>query len=304
MSFSSDLKEELSKKNNLANKGEVKWELIGYLVSNNITFYKNTLKYKTENEYNINRFSKLLTNSDQQNYKIGLAGKVYWIECKKIQLGEIEYTDREIQLKSDWPEENNIKAFMRGIFLGSGSMNNPEKKYHLELLFSNEEIAKKIQELLQRFFFSFKWLIRKKGYALYLKEGEEISRFLAFMGATQAILKFEEIRVLRDMKNQVNRTVNCETANLNKTVEAAVKQVQAIESLQKKGKWEGLPENLKEIGKLRLENPHASLIELGKLLKEPIGKSGVNHRMQTILALAEKENENDKIHFITIDARK
>ena len=229
MSFSSDLKEELSKKNNLANKGEVKWELIGYLVSNNITFYKNTLKYKTENEYNINRFSKLLTNSDQQNYKIGLAGKVYWIECKKIQLGEIQYTDREIQLKSDWPEENNIKAFMRGIFLGSGSMNNPEKKYHLELLFSNEEIAKKIQELLQRFFFSFKWLIRKKGYALYLKEGEEISRFLAFMGATQAILKFEEIRVLRDMKNQVNRTVNCETANLNKTVEAAVKQVQAIE---------------------------------------------------------------------------
>ena len=289
MSFSSELKEELSKKNNLANKEEVKWELIGYLISNNTTCYKTKIKYTTENEYNINRFSKLLSNVNQLDYQIGLTGKVYWIECKKIDLPEIEYEEDSISYQQKDLAENLIKAFLRGIFLGSGSMNNPEKKYHLELLFSKEETAKQIQQLMQSVSISFKWLERKKGYALYLKEGEEISTFLAFVGATQAVLKFEEIRVLRDMKNQVNRTVNCETANLNKTVEAAVKQLQAIQTLQKKGKWENLPENLKEIGKLRLENPHASLIELGKMLKEPIGKSGVNHRMQTILSLASKE---------------
>ena len=289
MSFSSELKEELSKKNNLANKEEVKWELIGYLISNNTICYKTKIKYTTENEYNINRFSKLLSNVNQLDYQIGLTGKVYWIECKKIDLPEIEYEEDSISYQQEQLTENLIKAFLRGIFLGSGSMNNPEKKYHLELLFSKEETAKQIQQLMQSVSISFKWLERKKGYALYLKEGEEISKFLAFVGATQAVLKFEEIRVLRDMKNQVNRTVNCETANLNKTVEAAVKQLQAIQTLQKKGKWENLPENLKEIGKLRLENPHASLIELGKMLKEPIGKSGVNHRMQTILSLASKE---------------
>ena len=289
MSFSSELKEELSKKNNLANKEEVKWELIGYLISNNTTCYKTKIKYTTENEYNINRFSKLLSNVNQLDYQIGLTGKVYWIECKKIDLPEIEYEEDSISYQQKDLAENLIKAFLRGIFLGSGSMNNPEKKYHLELLFSKEETAKQIQQLMQSVSISFKWLERKKGYALYLKEGEEISKFLAFVGATQAVLKFEEIRVLRDMKNQVNRTVNCETANLNKTVEAAVKQLQAIQTLQKKGKWENLPENLKEIGKLRLENPHASLIELGKMLKEPIGKSGVNHRMQTILSLASRE---------------
>lgn len=289
MSFSSELKEELSKKNNLANKEEVKWELIGYLISNNTTCYKTKIKYTTENEYNINRFSKLLSNVKQLDYQIGLTGKVYWIECKKIDLPEIEYEEDSISYQQKDLAENLIKAFLRGIFLGSGSMNNPEKKYHLELLFSKEETAKQIQQLMQSVSISFKWLERKKGYALYLKEGEEISKFLAFVGATQAVLKFEEIRVLRDMKNQVNRTVNCETANLNKTVEAAVKQLQAIQTLQKTGKWENLPENLKEIGKLRLENPHASLIELGKMLKEPIGKSGVNHRMQTILSLASKE---------------
>ena len=289
MSFSSELKEELSKKNNLANKEEVKWELIGYLISNNTICYKTKIKYTTENEYNINRFSKLLSNVNQLDYQIGLTGKVYWIECKKIDLPEIEYEEDSISYQQEQLTENLIKAFLRGIFLGSGSMNNPEKKYHLELLFSKEETAKQIQQLMQSVSISFKWLERKKGYALYLKEGEEISKFLAFVGATQAVLKFEEIRVLRDMKNQVNRTVNCETANLNKTVEAAVKQLQAIQTLQKTGKWENLPENLKEIGKLRLENPHASLIELGKMLKEPIGKSGVNHRMQTILSLASKE---------------
>jgi len=123
---------------------------------------------------------------------------------------------------------------------------------------------------------------RKSGYSLYLKEGEEISKFLAFVGANSAVLKFEEIRVLRDMKNNINRKVNCETANLSKTINAAVKQIEAIKNIQKKGKFESLSDNLKEIAILRLENPDASLIELGQMLKEPIGKSGVNHRLKQL----------------------
>ena len=127
-----------------------------------------------------------------------------------------------------------------------------------------------------------KQLRRKSGFSLYLKDGEEISRFLAYIGANSAVLKFEEIRVLRDVKNNVNRKVNCETANLNKTVQAAVKQIEIIKELQKNGKFENMPDSLKEIAILRLENPDSSLAELGKMLKEPIGKSGVNHRLKQI----------------------
>ena len=129
---------------------------------------------------------------------------------------------------------------------------------------------------------NMKEMQRKSGYSLYLKEGEEISKFLALIGANSAVLKFEEIRVLRDMKNNINRKVNCETANLSKTINAAVKQIEAIKILQKEGKFESLSESLKEIALLRLENPDASLTELGQMLKNPIGKSGVNHRLKQL----------------------
>ena len=166
--------------------------------------------------------------------------------------------------------------------MGSGSVNNPENKYHLEMILSTPENAKIINELLKKLDIHMKEMKRKNGYSLYIKDGEEISKFLAFIGANSAVLKFEEIRVLRDMKNNINRKVNCETANLSKTVEAAVKQIEAIKKLQKQGKFEKLPDSLKEIANLRLENPDASLIELGQMLKNPIGKSGVNHRLKQI----------------------
>ena len=184
-------------------------------------------------------------------------------------------------------EELAIKALIRGIFLGSGSVNNPENKYHLEIILSTERNAKIIAELLKKVNINMKELVRKNGYSLYLKEGEEISKFLALIGANSAVLKFEEIRVIKDMKNNINRKVNCETANLSKTVQAAVKQIEAIKNLQKQGKFENLPENLKEIAILRLENPDASLSELGQMLKEPIGKSGVNHRLKQVVAFVE-----------------
>ena len=154
------------------------------------------------------------------------------------------------------------------------------------MILNTFENAKIVKELLEKMQINMKEMQRKSGYSLYLKEGEEISKILALIGANSAVLKFEEIRVLRDMKNNINRKVNCETANLSKTINAAVKQIEAIKTLQKEGKFESLSESLKEIALIRLENPDASLTELGQMLKSPIGKSGVNHRLKQLEQLA------------------
>ena len=139
-----------------------------------------------------------------------------------------------------------------------------------------------IDKLLKKVKINAKQLTRKSGYSLYIKDGEEISKFLALIGASSGVLKFEEIRVVRDMKNDINRKVNCETANLSKTVQAAVKQIDIIKKLKKNGKFEKLPDNLKEIANLRVENPDVSLTQLGQMLKQPIGKSGVYHRLKQL----------------------
>ena len=126
----------------------------------------------------------------------------------------------------------------------------------------------------------------KNKYSIYLKEGEEISKFLALIGANKAVMQFEDIRIQREMRGKVNRLVNCETANLNKTLNASIEQIAAIRKLQETGKFNKLNDNLKEIALLRLENPDIALSDLGKLLKEPIGKSGVNYRLKKIIDIA------------------
>lgn len=295
MSFSSEMKESLSKIANLNNKELVKYELIGYLMSNNTICNKKTISYSTINEYNINRFSKLLSNLDILNFQIELKGKTYKITLPKINtIEEITYEESDIILSSKFKEdlkkiekiniqeELAMKALARGIFLGSGSVNNPENKYHLEMILNTSQNAKVVKEVLEKVEIHMKEMERKSGYSLYLKEGEEISKFLAFIGANAAVLKFEEIRVIREMKNNINRKVNCETANLSKTINASVKQIEAIKKLQRQGKFDNLSDNLKEIALLRLENPDASLIELGQMLENPIGKSGVNHRLKQL----------------------
>ena len=126
----------------------------------------------------------------------------------------------------------------------------------------------------------------KNKYSIYIKEGEEISKFLALIGANKAVMKFEDVRVQKEMKGKVNRLVNCETANLNKTINASIEQISAIRKLQDTGKFNKLNDNLKEIANLRLENPDMPLVDLGKLLKNPVGKSGVNYRLKKIMEIA------------------
>ena len=185
-------------------------------------------------------------------------------------------------------KEVEEKSLVRGCFLGSGSINNPENNYHIEILIKKKENAKFVLEKLKKYGVIFKLLEKDSTYSIYSKDGEEISKFLAFVSASSSVLKFEDIRVYRDMRNNVNRLVNCETANLSKTVDAAVKQIEAINLIKKKGKFTELSDNLKEIAELRLEYPEISLVELGKMASPPIGKSGVNYRLKAIMRLAEE----------------
>ena len=285
MSFSSEIKEELSKTNNLKNKEEVKYEFLGYLISSNIAIKKNKIEYSTENEYNINRLNKLLNNLNI-DYDICVKGNLFVIKFN------IENITDYINLLGNIEKENLKKAFIRGSFLGSGSINDPNKKYHIEISLENKEYANILKNILNEFDITFKELERKSSYSLYSKDGEEISKFLALIGASKAVINFEEIRVISDIRNNVNRKVNCETANLNKTVNAAVRQIEDIKFIYKSKAEDKLSDNLKEIANLRMENPDISLVELGKLLKEPIGKSGVNHRLKKIQEIANELRGN------------
>ena len=274
---------------NLSNKELVKYELIGYLLSGNIDIDKNNLEFTTENDYNINRFSKLLSNLNI-NHNIDVSGKIFIIIVKKKEISEIvKIENNKIYFQEEIANIKNqelLKAIVRGMYLGSGSVNNPENKYHLEVTFSNESNMELAISILEKLGIKTKKMIMKNKYYLYIKEGEEISKILALIGANKAVMKFEEIRIQREMRGKVNRLVNCKTANLNKTINASVEQIAAINKLKENGKFNKLNENLKEIAELRIENPDMSLIDLGKLLKEPVGKSGVNYRLKKIIELA------------------
>lgn len=309
MSFSSEIKQELNKNTKLSNKELVKYELIGYLISGNIDMpEKNAIRFSTESDYNINRFSKLLANL-QIDHKIEISGKNFVVSLKKKAIQEIvKIEEKEIFLKNEIQQENsrkslenqknsesnkndenneeNLKSLIIGAFMGSGSINNPEKKYHLEIDFENEENLEKIKDVLEKLGIRTKKMITENKKSIYIKEGEEISKFLALIGANKAVMKFEDIRIQKEMRGKVNRLVNCETANLNKTINASIEQIAAIKKLKETGKFNKLNDNLKEIANLRLENPDMPLVELGKRLKEPVGKSGVNYRLKKIMELA------------------
>ena len=203
------------------------------------------------------------------------------------ELLELKMWDNNSSLKQD---EQLARLLIRESFIKKGFVNDPNKEYHLEILFKSKKKAEELKEIIVNFGIDIKSTKKGTDYMLYLKEGEEISSFLALMGAAKAVLRFEEIRVIKDTRNNINRLVNCETANLNKTINAAVKQIEDIKKLKKNKKFETLTENLKEVANLRLENPDATYEELGKMLAKPIGKSGVSHRLEKISKLA---NENE-----------
>lgn len=189
------------------------------------------------------------------------------------------------------------RAYLRGAFLAGGSVNNPEtSSYHLEIYSLYKEHGEALMDLMNEFHLNAKTIERKKGFVTYLKEAEKISDFLSIVGAHQAMMKFEDVRIVRDMRNSVNRIVNCETANLNKTIGAALRQVDNIRFIENTIGLDQLPEKLREIARLRVEYQDVTLKELGEMVSTGVvSKSGVNHRLRKIDEIADALRRGEHI---------
>lgn len=190
-----------------------------------------------------------------------------------------------------------IRSYLRGAFLAGGSVNNPETSaYHLEISSLYEAHAMALTELMNGYELNAKYIERKRGFITYLKGAEKIAEFLSLIGGYQALLKFEDVRIVRDMRNSVNRLVNCETANLNKTISAAVRQVENIQYIDEEIGISELPDRLREVARLRVLHQDVSLKELGEMVSTGvISKSGVNHRLRKLDIIADQLRNGEEI---------
>lgn len=188
-------------------------------------------------------------------------------------------------------------AYLRGAFLAGGSVNHPEaSSYHLEIFTAYQDFCEALTKMANRYRLNAKCIERKKGYVLYIKEGEKITEFLSLIGAHQALLYFEDVRIVKDMRNSVNRLHNCEIANINKTVNAATRQMENIRLIQQEIGLENLPKRLREVAELRLMHPDINLKELGEMIPSgSVSKSGINHRLRKINEIADKLREKQNI---------
>jgi len=199
------------------------------------------------------------------------------------ELLELKVWDVNSNLKQ---EEQIARICLREAFIKNGFMNNPYKDYHLEISTKTLKRANELLKLFNNFKINAKITKKGNGYIVYMKDGNDIVNFLALVGANKTVLRFEEIRVEKDAQNNINRILNCETANLTKTIETATLQIENIKFLKQKGAFKKLPEHLKNIAEIRLKNPDASYEELGEMLEKKIGKSGVSHRLSKINEIA------------------
>lgn len=186
--------------------------------------------------------------------------------------------------------EQKMRSYLRGAFLAGGSVNNPEtSSYHLEIYSNYEDHNQDICDMMNYFGMNARIIERRNGYIAYIKEAEKIADFLVLIGAVTSMMKFEDVRIVRDMRNSVNRIVNCENANLSKVINASAKQIAAIEYIEETIGLGELPDKLQEVARLRIQFPEASLIEIGEMVSTGIvSKSGINHRLRKIVAFAEK----------------
>jgi DNA-binding protein WhiA len=311
MSFSSKVKSEVCRVGELA-RDEAKAELAAIMkVSGTLLLGANkqiSFRVTTENPSIARRVFKLLkhyfnihtkllvkkSNSFKKNniYMVVITEEM-GVRSLLKEMGVLNNREGILSLDYDIPKEfieteECKRSFIRGTFLGGGSISNPEKTYHLEFVTHNNDYAEQLSSLINSFGLTSKVIQRKGGYIVYIKEGEQIVDLLNIIGAHSSLLELENVRIMKEMRNNVNRLVNCETANLSKTVNAAVRQVESIKLIQEEIGLQRLPKNLRDIAELRLEYPDESLKELGELLDPPVGKSGVNHRLRKIEKIADE----------------
>ncbi|MGV8145539.1 MAG: DNA-binding protein WhiA [Alkaliphilus sp.] len=245
--------------------------------------------FKVHAEIIVRRNTRLKKNNHYLVSINHVAGSENILEEIRILKRDENFLDIDISVPNDIIRKNCCKrAYLRGAFLGGASISDPEKTYHLEFVTNSIKHSKGLKNLLNEFELNAKTIKRKESYVVYLKEGDKIIDLLNIIGAHKALLDIENIRVMKSMRNSVNRVVNCETANLTKVVNAAIRQIQKIEYIKNTIGLDKLPDNLREVAEVRLNNPEASLKELGKMLHVSIGKSGINHRLRKIEECAER----------------
>lgn len=305
MSFASDVKKELTTLE--VHKEHAKAELAALIRMNGAVTLVNrqfVLNVQTENAAIARRIYTLLKDHYHVNSELLVRRKmklkknnVYIVRLKQETqpiLEDLEIMDGYMfnthVSSSIMGNEQKMRSYLRGAFLAGGSVNNPEtSRYHLEIYSMYEEQCLDLCEMMKFYDFNGRVTERRNGYITYLKGAEEIADFLILVGATNAMLKFEDVRIVRDLRNSVNRLMNCENANMNKTADAAKKQIENIQLIDEKVGLDALPEKLREVAEVRLENPEISLKELGEILPSgPITKSGINHRIRKINEFAEK----------------
>ncbi len=321
MSFSRDVKDELSRQISPARHCQIAElaamiSLCGRIIITESDRY--ILKLHTENITVARKYFTLIKKTFNINTEISIKRNTF---LKKSKVYSLTIVDHDIVLKilraaKLMDENNEIKenlsvagnlviqntcckrAFIRGAFLASGSMSDPEKTYHFEIVAPDRPKAGQLQEIINFFDIDAKIVVRKKYYVVYVKEGSQIVDLLNVMEAHVALMNLENVRILKEMRNSINRQVNCEAANINKTVTAASKQIEDILYIKNRTGFSGLSDGLEEIATLRIEYPEASLKELGALLSQPIGKSGVNHRLRKLSVLADnlREQKEEEIH--------
>lgn len=314
MSFSSEVKKELINQNGQPRHCIVA-ELAGMLCgAGRIQREKDQIHiiFTSENEKITQKYAYLVTSVSETNVQLLQAHHIqqknktsYLVDVRNkdaekllqilkiIKYQEFLTDQEEYQVGMQIPVSRLIlqkscckRAFLRGVFLAAGSMSDPKKSYHFEIVCENLQVAKQVQEQFSYFELEAKIVARKNHEVVYLKEGAQIVDALNIMGAHTALMDLENVRILKEMRNDINRRVNCETANINKTVNAAYRQQQAIRFLQRQGVLAGLPEPLQEIAALRMEHPEAAIQELGTLCIPKVGKSGVNHRLRKLEEIA------------------
>ncbi|MBQ2803685.1 MAG: DNA-binding protein WhiA [Lachnospiraceae bacterium] len=241
-----------------------------------------TIGFQSENEAVTRKGFTLL----KKTYNIDTDAVISWEQMDGIfqKIGALDEPVSSLLIKNSCCQ----RAFLRGAFLCIGSMSDPQKSYHLEFVCTDENKARQLQSVIQGFGIDAKIVIRKKYYVVYLKEGAGIVDLLNVCEAHVALMKLENLRILKEMRNSINRRVNCETANISKTVNAATRQIEDIEYIRDYYGFQNLPEGLRQMAEARLEHPDAPLKELGEYLVPPVGKSGVNHRLRKLAELADK----------------
>ena len=310
MSFSGTVKEELSRQISTARHCRIAETAALLSLCGRFTA-DGALRMQTENSAVIRKYFTLVQKTFNIETEIAVRenrqmkkGHIYYVEIKDdalirtvllgTKLSREQNSGGTLVLNNSLLTQQTCckRAFIRGAFLASGSISDPEKGYHFEIVCPDERKAGQLQELIRSFGIDAKGVVRKRTHVVYVKEGAQIVDTLAVMEANVALMNLENIRILKEMRNTVNRKVNCEMANINKTVSAAVKQIEDIKLIEEKKGFQSLNDGLAEIAELRLQYPEATLKELGMMLNPQVGKSGVNHRLRKLSAIADELRVN------------